>query len=339
MAGERPDPAPRRLQLAGDDRSGVAERSGHHVEVAGHHRSSSAATSAVRTWPRGASSVAAAYASPRVGPWLTITTGTGDLRRVPHVPKARHHGQRGPQDHQRAGPFDHRVAGLDPRPGHVLTEEHHVGLEHSVTQSAVDDPEGLGRVIGEHRVPVRIDQRRRPRVPAGVGRREPAVQVRARRSLPARQADDPVQAAVQFGHLGRARRLVQPVDVLGDDPGQQPAAAELGHRVVAAVRDRLADVPPAQVAASPVPAPGVRAGGEGLVGHRRRPPGQAGRSAVIGDAGLGGQPGSAQDQHVPGGDDVQEHAERPCRPRLRQLGHESMVPHPAEQPVRCSAAG
>jgi len=35
VAGERPDPAARRLQLAGDDRSGVAERSGHDVEVAG----------------------------------------------------------------------------------------------------------------------------------------------------------------------------------------------------------------------------------------------------------------------------------------------------------------
>jgi len=46
---------------------------GHHVEV-GH---GSAATRSVRICPRGASSVAAAYASPRVGPWLTITTGTG----------------------------------------------------------------------------------------------------------------------------------------------------------------------------------------------------------------------------------------------------------------------
>jgi len=46
------------------------------------------------------------------------------------------------------------------------------------------------------------------------------VQVRPRRSLPAGQADDPVQAAVQFGDVGRTRRLVQAVDVLRDDPGQ-----------------------------------------------------------------------------------------------------------------------
>ena len=39
---------------------------------------------------------------------------------------------------------------------------------------------------------------------------------------------------MQFGHRGRARRLVQAVHVLGDDPGQQPAAAELGHGAVAA---------------------------------------------------------------------------------------------------------
>ena len=31
---------------------------------------------------------------------------------------------------------------------------------------------------------------------------------------------------MQFDHLPRARRLVQPVHVLRDDPGQQPAALE-----------------------------------------------------------------------------------------------------------------
>jgi hypothetical protein len=38
---------------------------------------------------------------------------------------------------------------------------------------------------------------------------------------------------------------VQAVDVLGDDPGQPPAAAELGDGAVAVVRGRSGDVPPA----------------------------------------------------------------------------------------------
>src|ERR1035437_2657287 len=82
---------------------------------------------------------------------------------------------------------------------------------------------------------------------------------------PARQAQNPGQAAVQFGHLGRAGRLVQAVHVLGDDPGPQPAAAELGERSMTRVRPLLGYVPPAEVAAGPVPAPGGRAPGEGLV--------------------------------------------------------------------------
>src|SRR5580692_7439407 len=71
MTGERPYPTPGRLELARDGRPGVAERPGHDVEV-GHR---SVPTSAVSVWPRGASRVAVAYWSPRVAPWLTITTG------------------------------------------------------------------------------------------------------------------------------------------------------------------------------------------------------------------------------------------------------------------------
>ena len=58
----------RRLQFVGDDRSGVAERPGHDVEVASHRPSWIESTSVVRTWPSGASRVAVAYVSPRVGP-------------------------------------------------------------------------------------------------------------------------------------------------------------------------------------------------------------------------------------------------------------------------------
>ncbi len=264
------------------------------------------------------------------GPLVDDHDGPPQLGRVPDVAQARHHGQRGPEHHQRAGALDQRVAGLGPRGRHVLAEEHHVRLERAPARRAVDHPEGLGRRIGEGRVTVRFD-RRRWQAPAGIGRLEPALQVHPRRALPAGQADDPVQAAVEFGHLGRrrARGLMQAIDVLGDDPGQQAAPAEFGDGVMAVVRDGRGDVPPAQVTARPVPAPGGGAGGKGLVGHRRGAQGQAGRPAVIRDARLGRQPGSAQHEHAAGRDDAGEHAEGVRARRRGQLSyrHHSMVPY------------
>ena len=75
---------------------------------------------------------------------------------------------------------------------------------------------------------------------------------------------------------------------------EQAAALHLGHGLVAVVGSGPGDVPPAQVAARPVPLPGRGGAGERLVGHGLGPPGQAGRAAVVGDAGFGGQPRPAQ---------------------------------------------
>jgi hypothetical protein len=169
----------------------------------------------------------------------------------------------------------------------------------SVASSArAASPSGL--IVAENRY----------RAPAGIGRLKPALQVRPRRALPAGQADDPVQAAVEFGHVGRARGLMQAVYILGDDPGQQAAPAEFGDDAVAVVRHGPGDAPPAHVAAGPVPAPGGGTPGKGLVGHRRGAQGQAGRAPVVRDAGLGRQPGSAQHGHAADRDHVGEHAER-----------------------------
>jgi len=244
------------------------------------------------------------------GPLVDDHDGPPQLGRVPDVAQARHHGQRGPENHQRAGALDQRVAGPGPRRRYVLAEEHHVRLEHALARRAVDHPEGLRRRIGEGRVTVRVDRGHDRRAPAGIGRLEPALQVRPRRALPAGQAGDPVQAAVEFGHLGRgrARGLMQAIHVLGDDPGQQAAPAELGDGAVAVVRQSPGDPPPAHVAAGPVPAPGGGTPGKGLVGHRRGAQGQAGRPAVVRDARLGRQPGSGEHEHAAARDDAGEHA-------------------------------
>jgi len=242
------------------------------------------------------------------GPLVDDHDGPPQFRRVPDVAQARHHGQRGPENRQRAGAFDQRVAGLGPRGRHVLTEEHHVRLEHALARGTIDDPEGLRRLVGEGRVAVRVDRGYHRRAPAGIGRLKPALQVRPRRALPAGQADDPVQAAVEFGHHRRARGLMQAVHVLGDDPGQQAAPAELVDGAVAVVRQSPGDPPPAHVAAGPVPAPGGGTPGKGLVGHRPGAQGQAGRPAVVRDARLGRQPGPAQHEHAAARDDAGEHA-------------------------------
>jgi len=195
--------------------------------------------------------------------------GTLQGGRVPDVTEPGHHGQRGTENDQGAGSFHQRVAGFGTRPGDILAEENHVRLEHALARGTADDLEGLGCLGREHGVPVRIDHGRLLGVPAGIGGREPPVEFGARRALPAGQAKDPVQAAVQLGHLAGACRLVQAVHVLGDDPGQQPAATEFRDGTMTMVRHRPGDVPPAEVAAGPVPAPSGGAPGEGLVGHRR----------------------------------------------------------------------
>ena len=64
---------------------------------------------------------------------------------------------------------------------------------------------------------------------------QPIVQLAAGGALPARQAEHPVEAAVQLDHLPRAGRLMQTVHVLRDDAGQQAAPLQVGDRAVPGV--------------------------------------------------------------------------------------------------------
>ncbi len=75
---------------------------------------------------------------------------------------------------------------------------------------------------------------------------------------------------MQLDHVPRARRLVQPVDVLGDDPGKRARALELGDRAVAVVRRRPRHPPPADLRARPVALTRRRRAGE-LVDRHRQP--------------------------------------------------------------------
>ncbi len=133
--------------------------------------------------------------------------------------EAAHHGQRGAGHQQRAARLrqsvDGGVAALDAGRGHVLAEEHHVGLEHPAAVGARRHGEGAGVV--EVDVAVGTDLGRG--VPLGeprVQRRQPRLQRRPRRRHPAVEADDVRDPAVQGDQAPGSGRLVQAVDVLGD---------------------------------------------------------------------------------------------------------------------------
>src|ERR1700733_6672481 len=254
--------------------------------------SPSSLTTVVSVPPSGASIVAAARTSPRVSPWFTITTGM-------------------PREAARR---------TDRNPDMTVSDDPRTP---PAAPPAPPGPPAPARVPGCAR---RQARPRRVRAP------QPLVKRRSRGAPPARQAHHPVQAAVQLGHGTAAGRLVQPVHVLGDDPAQQPVPLELGHRQVPGVRRRPGDVPPAQMAARPVPLPRRRAPGERLVGHRLPAPRQPAGPPVVRNAGLRRQPRAAQDNHVAAAEKLNHHPERPrLAPRLSRLRfrahHSSMLPH------------
>src|SRR5690606_17843769 len=111
---------------------------------------------------------------------------------------------------------------------------------------------------GQHGVAVRVDRRGR-RLPPRIGLPEAVVQLLPWGAAVAAQADDAVEAAVQLDHSSGARGLVQAVDVLRDAPGEEAASLEGGDRAMPGVGSRPRDVPPAEMAARPVPAAGRRA--------------------------------------------------------------------------------
>ena len=236
---------------------------------------------------------------------------------MPHVAQSRQHRQRRTEHHQPRGRRDEIEAGGGARLRHVLTEEHHVRLEHPAARDAVrhDEPGG----VLERHVPVRVHRglcfRRSRRAgdarPAGVGGPQPRVELRPGRPHPAPQTDDAVQRPVQLGHGGGARRLVQPVHVLGDDGVDQPGPLEPRDRPVAGVRRRPGDVPPAQMRPRPVPLARRRRPGERLVRHRLPgPPRLPARPAVVRNAGFCRQPGSAQHRDVAGTQNRNQERER-----------------------------
>ncbi len=100
---------------------------------------------------------------------------------------------------------------------------------------------------------------------------------------------------MQVDHLFAAGRLMQAVDVLGDEPLSFAQDLEPGERAMGGVGDGGAKAPPAKEAARPVAAPGGFALRKGLVGHRLGALPLALGVAIVRDA--GGRAAARAGQH------------------------------------------
>jgi len=171
-------------------------------------------------------------------------------------------------------------APLHARLGHVLAEEDDVRLQHAAAAVAVRHDEAAGLL--ELDVAIGADDHLRVSLgPAGVERVEAGLELASARGGAAVEADDVGDPAVQRDQPPRARLLVEPVDVLGDEQ----LGVQRRERVVGGVRLGSPHPAPAEVAARPVALPCRGARDELLERHRH--PLRRVRPAVVGDAGVG----------------------------------------------------
>ena len=182
---------------------------------------------------------------------------------------------------------------------HVLAEEHHVRLQRPGTAvQAVHHPERPDLGLGELDVAVRLDRAVDRHVPGPrIGLGQPLVELLARADRPAGQA--PTRSSPPCSSITpRAPPAwCRPSTFWVITPrAGRPVAA--GRPPGGRVRPGMGDALPAAVAARPVTLPGRRAAGELLKGHRGRGCRAAGRPAVVGNAGLGGQARPGQRQHL-----------------------------------------
>ena len=121
--------------------------------------------------------------------------------------------------------------------------------------------------------------------------------------VPAGEADDVGQGAVQLGHLARPGCLVQTVDVLGDDLLDHTCGLQPRHRVMARVGTGLREPLPSDEGPRPVALPRCAAADE-LAELHRRDAAPTVRPAVVGDARVRRHPGTCEHQGRMLGEDV-----------------------------------
>jgi hypothetical protein len=125
---------------------------------------------------------------------------------------------------------------------------------------------------------------------------QPLLQLAARGAIPAFQAHDAGDIAVEIDHPGTARSGVQPVDVLRDHSGQ-PDRFQVGQGTMSRVRFSPAYSAPAEVGTGPVATLSIRRAGELAVLHRRGA--YRGWPAIVRDPRVGRHAGAGEGDPAP----------------------------------------
>src|SRR6201999_4057446 len=128
-----------------------------------------------------------------------------------------------------------------------------VGLEHvGAAALTANEPELSDLLFGEFSVSVRVAGGDLVPVQIGVGGTQPLSKRLPGAARAALQAHDPVKRSMQLHDVSGAGGLMQPVDVLRDDPAQHARLLKRGPRPVPGVGPRGDDPPPADVSTRPI---------------------------------------------------------------------------------------
>lgn len=174
-------------------------------------------------------------------------------------------------------------AGIHALSWHVFAKEHYVRLQHAGAMRAgrhVETGEIPSVQIG---VAVRCVSGVEIR-PGRIQAQQFALEISPCKAPFADQATHLIQSTMQIDHVFAAGRLVEPVDVLGQQQRELALPFQPGERMMGRIRLCATESPPADQAARPVALPRCRVTDERLIRHRLRALPAAAGIPVIGDA-------------------------------------------------------
>lgn len=211
-----------------------------------------------------------------------------------HESIAREHGQRRPHHQQRFGRFDHPIRRGHGGPRDRTTEEHDARLERTAAASA------WRNVKRSHGVRIQVDVTigRDPEhvcIESRISLHHPHLHGRACFERAASQAHDFVQRPVQLERIG-PRGMVQPVNVLRDESGDDARILQLADRTMTGVGERGCEARPTSRRASPIPPTRRFALGELAMLDRVARLLPRLRSAIVRDARVGADAGARENR-------------------------------------------
>lgn len=208
------------------------------------------------------------------------------------------HHERRADDQQAVCSVDGRHAMANPILRDAVTEKHDIGLEYTATGEAGRDADPGISCFRDHSVAVGR-WHGSPIEETAVGLFHPRLHFGASSTITAGEANDLIQAAVQFDDTATARLLMQSIDVLRNDRRDQTKLFQSGYRNVSTSRLSRIDGRPTDEASCPVSAAhGLRVQKFSMVyGFRVLP--LSVPVAIIRDPAFRTQPGSGQNSDRP----------------------------------------